>query len=107
MQITCGDIDVGQVFYATKTVGEFHEFGKFEALSHTAKQIKAIQQKYKYSGMNYVQSLRSSDWRFFSDFESAREYWIANKLSKDVADAEKRLARCKALIDEIKQKTDI
>jgi hypothetical protein len=107
MQITCGEIQVGQIFYATKTVGDFHEFRKFEAQHPTDKQVKALNPVYKEAGMNYVQTLRSSDWNFFTDFESAREHWIANKLSKDVADAEKRLARCKALIDEIKQKTDI
>lgn len=107
MQITCADIEAGQIFYATKIVGEFHEFGKFQALSPTAKQVKAIKTIYKDSGVNYAQSLRSADWCFFTDFESAREYWIENKLNRDVAVAETRLARCKALIYAIKQKTDI
>lgn len=107
MQITCGDIQVGQIFYGTKTSGDFHEFVKFKALTVTAKQVKAKHQMHSVFGSEYSRTLRSADWCFFNDFESAREYWIANKLSKDVADAERRLASCKALIDEIKKNTDI
>ncbi|EMV1743500.1 hypothetical protein AABV93_001785 [Enterobacter hormaechei] len=107
MQITCGDIQVGQVFYGTKTTGDFHEIVKLKALTVTAKQVKAKHQRHRVFGSEYTRTLRSADWCFFNDFESAREYWIANKLSKDVDDAERRLARCKALIDEINKKTDI
>lgn len=101
MEIKASDLQVGQTFYGVKAYGEFPEFKKFTALKVTEKQVKG---KGTYG---YENTLRASDWRYFTDFESARGVWIKEKVEKDISAAERLLERSRELKQSLLNQTDI
>ncbi|VTP12636.1 hypothetical protein PUATCC27989T_00448 [Phytobacter ursingii] len=95
MELLASQIKDGDIFYGVKSVGDFPEFCKFNATKSSAKQIKAKKVKMAAFGSTYEHILRATDWRYFSDFNSARSEWVESVLDRDIKNAENRLAAAK------------
>jgi hypothetical protein len=106
MEVTAGQIKPGQQFYGLKMSGEGHEFVKFTANKSTQKQVKA-NDILKGGSLGYEKTLRSSDWRFFTDFVLARGIWIATKLDRDTSRAELVLENLQNKKTELLKKSDL
>lgn len=91
MEISAAQIQEGMIFYGVKSVGDYPEFSKFVATKATAKQVKAKRPKKIIHGSDYEYTLRSIDWRYFSDFSSAREVWVVGVLDRNINLAASRL----------------
>ena len=91
MELSAAQIQEGMIFYGVKSFGDYPEFSKFVATKATAKQVKAKKSKKVIHGSNYEYTLRSTDWRYFSDFSSAREAWIVSVLDRNINLAASRL----------------
>jgi len=91
MEITPAQITEGMIFYGVKSGGDFPEFLKYQAIKATNKQVKAKKVQTQSWGANYECTLRESDWRYFTDFISARAAWVATVLEPDIKRAEDRL----------------
>lgn len=91
MEITPAQITEGMIFYGVKSGSDFPEFVKYQAIKATNKQVKAKRVQAQPWGANYEYTLRGSDWRYFTDFISARAAWVATVLDADIKRAEGRL----------------
>lgn len=103
MEVQIKDLHVGQVFYAVTVNCEYPTISKLTADKVTAKQVIGKSVIRHWSGK---QTLRSTS-RFFTDFQSAQEFWVTSKLDVDVRNAEERLKRCREHRDAYLQKTDV
>lgn len=106
MEVNPSDIKEGQVFYAHCINSQFPEFKKFKAVKATAKQVKARSLN-RDGSLSYERAINQSNWRFFSDFESARDAWVTLKLDKDIKNAESNLERATRFKKEMLEKDDI
>lgn len=91
MEITPAQITEGMIFYGVKSGGDFPEFAKYQAIKATSKQVKARKAKASSWGADHEYTLREIDWRYFTDFISARSAWVATVLGPDIKRAEDRL----------------
>ncbi len=91
MELATSQITEGVIFYGVKSGSDFPEFTKYQAIKATNKQVKAKKVIKSEWGADYEYTLRGSDWRYFSDFISAREAWVATVLDVDIKRAEDRL----------------
>ncbi len=91
MELATSQITEGVIFYGVKSGSDFPEFTKYQAIKATNKQVKAKKVMKSEWGADYEYTLRGSDWRYFSDFISAREVWVATVLDVDIKMAEDRL----------------
>lgn len=106
MEIAVSSIKEGQVFYAINLGSQFPEFKKFKANKTSGKQVKATEVSNRGWGI-YERTLRSADWRFFSDFISARGIWVGSRLTPEVRRIERMLEQARKSIDEIMAKDDL
>lgn len=104
MEIAVSSIKEGQIFYAINLGSQFPEFKKFTANIASGKQVKATEVS---SWGKYVRTLRSADWRFFSDFISARGIWVGCRLTPEVKRIERMLEKARESIDVIMSKDDL
>lgn len=89
--MTPAQITEGMIFYGVKSGSDFPEFAKYQAIKATSKQVKAKKAKASPWDADHEYTLREIDWRYFTDFISARAAWVATVLDADIKRAEDRL----------------